>query len=250
MTISTVATVPSTALLIPEVAAGASGELDDLRERALHRVSATAAVCDHLLVVAGSRQVSSPAVFHAPIYGSLRPIGVNLDVPLLDSSQPVVCGSDSADVPIAVSVAAWLLNEVSVTLPRTYTVVPPRSYIEPDMLVQVRSLVAQLSDARLGVLVIADGTATRTPKAPGAYVEGASDWDDRWATAWREVDCAWFMAPARTEDAETFAIDGVGAWSLGATLAQEATGEWTSHIDHEEDPYGVMYAVGAWSSGT
>lgn len=247
MTITTVATVPSTALLIPRVAAGAADELDTVREKALTRVSATASRSDRILVVAGSRQVARAGVLEGAEFGSLRPIGLDLEIPLHHSSPHRIDRAHHADVPTAASVAAWLLNEVEVDLPRTYVVAPPRAEFESTFLDQIQSLVAGRSDARWGVVVVADGSATRTPKAPGAYVEGATDWDDRWSAAWRDIDCEWFMSPTRTTDAEEFVIDGVGAWSLAATVVQQSPGEWISHIDAMQDPYGVMYPVGAWS---
>lgn len=226
---------------------GAADELDTLREKALTRVTATASRSDRILVVAGSRQVARADVFQRAEFGSLRPIGLDLEIPLHQSCVSFGDGDPHADVPIAVSVAAWLLNEVAVDLPRTYVVAPPRADFESTFLDQMQSLVAGRADSRWGVVVVADGSATRTPKAPGAYVEGATGWDDRWSSAWRSIDCEWFMSRTRTADAEEFVIDGVGAWSLAATVVQQSPGEWISHIDTMQDPYGVMYPVGAWS---
>jgi hypothetical protein len=257
MTIFSVATVPSTALLIPEIAAGAACELDALRHSALQRVKDLVKASDRLLVIAGTGQVTTAEILSHPWSASLTPLGFNGEIPLQPSDSYHAVKRPADDVPTAVAVAGWFLHQVCATLSREYVVVPPQSQIDPAVSAQVFATVDGAMNERLGVLVVADGSATRTPKAPGAFVEGAVLWDDRWLEAWQLVDCEWFTNPARTDDAQRFMVDGVGAWSLAADViarTKHAGTErhlteqhWTAQMDHRADPYGVMYPVGGWT---
>ncbi len=247
MTISAVATVPSTALLIPEVAAGAAPELEVLRRCALQRIHDTVEVSDHLMVIAGSRTTDSVGLLKTPSLASLRPIGLDRDISLQPQSSQQKERDEHEEIPLAVSVAGWLLSQVAPDCPRQYVVVPSQTSVAGAVVSDVFGEVADSGGGRLGVIVVGDGAATRTPKSPGACVDGAIAWDERWLAAWHRVDCDWFIDPTRSDEAQKFLVDGVGAWSFAAAMIAGTAHQWMGCVDHHEDPYGVMYSVGGWN---
>jgi hypothetical protein len=247
MTISAVATVPSTALLIPEVAAGAAPELEVLRRIALQRIHDTVEVSDRLMVIAGSRSVDSVGLMKTPSLASLRPIGLDRVVFLQPWSSQQAEVHEREEIPLAVSVAGWLLSQVDGDIPRQFVVVPSQTSVNGAVVSDVFGEIADSAGGRLGVIVVGDGAATRTPKSPGAFVDGAIAWDDQWLAAWHKVDCDWFTDPARSDEAQMFLVDGVGAWSFAAALIAGTAHQWMGCVDHHEDPYGVMYSVGGWN---
>jgi len=247
MTISAVATVPSTALLIPEVAAGAAPELEVLRRCALQRIQDTVEVSDHLMVIAGSRTTDSVGLLRTPPLASLRPIGLDRDISLQPRRPHQEEVQEADEIPMPVTVAGWLLSQIAPDCPRQYVVVPSHSSIVGDVVLDVFGEVADSGGGRLGVIVVGDGAATRTPKSPGAFVDGAIAWDDRWLEAWQKVDCDWFADPTRSDEAKMFLVDGMGAWSFAAAITAGTAHQWSGSVDHHEDPYGVMYSVGGWN---
>lgn len=93
-----------------------------------------------------------------------------------------------------------------------------------------------------GMLVIGNGSATRTEKAPGHLDRRASDFDDALRAALSAPD------PQRLT-----AIDGAFAQELWADvdslvwLGRELlTPEHRSMVDYDDDPFGVQYWVMRW----
>ena len=76
MTITSVVTVPATALLVPEVATGAAHELADLREVALRAVGELVADVDRILVLAGTKEVDAPQQVASNVVASWSRIGL------------------------------------------------------------------------------------------------------------------------------------------------------------------------------
>jgi hypothetical protein len=92
------------------------------------------------------------------------------------------------------------------------------------------------------MLVIGNGSATRTEKAPGHLDERASDFDDALRAALTAPD------PRRLA-----AIDGALAKELWADvdsmvwLGKELlTSEHRATVDYDDDPFGVQYWVMRW----
>lgn len=240
MTVTSVVTVPATALLVPEVATGAAHELADLREAALRAVGELVADVDRILVVAGTNEVDAPQPVASNVVASWSRIGLDFEIPLdgrlgdnTDESE-----SDGRQIPIAVALGAWLLNACSDVTPREYLAVPVDPAAAPHH--------EAVSADRLGILVLADGSCTRGPKAPGAQVDGAIEHDQALQEALASVDTAWFLDPRRVDDAQRFKAQGLAAWALAARVISRQGGAWSGQVLATADPYGVFYVVSTW----
>lgn len=187
MPVVCVAVCPHPPLLIPEVAAGAAPELDDLR-----------AACD----VAVRR--------------------------LLDRSERVRLLASSGALPSAVEIGRWLLARNDCAMPVDVDV---RSGAE-------REATPPADDARLGLLVMADGSARRSPKAPGALHPDAEGFD-------RAV--AQLLATGSDIDLSQAAeMWCTSAPALAALRRETAEDAWRRELLYDAAPYGVGYFVASW----
>ena len=103
----------------------------------------------------------------------------------------------------------------------------------------------RLDDAAGGALVVANGTAKRTEKAPGHFDDRAAGFDDTVERALRLGD----MAPLRDLDAGLADQLWVRDWPALLTLADLVDG-CPMVVTHSEDPYGVRYWVGRATCGS
>lgn len=228
-----IATVPATPLLIPEVAAGAAAEFHELREAALQRVRWAAGSDNRVIILAADPGVRE--VMELPVSSRLDLSGLGL---------PSASGAATPDGPkerpvVSALVGVWLAAAAEVEIASIWAVPvdPQRAIAHPT---------PDLDQRDVGVVLIADGSATRTPKAPGSFVEGALEFDDRLIDAVRSVDVDYFLDPARVDDVERFGVQGLGAWAVGARFARAQTGEWSGEVDLAADPLGVQYLVAGW----
>ena len=102
------------------------------------------------------------------------------------------------------------------------------------------------ADRAAGLLVVANGTACRSEKAPGHLDERSFDYD-------REIeDALGSGSPERLRDldeslgAELWAHDVAALRRLG----EQVTGPVAAELDYSEDPYGVQYWVARWTCGS
>lgn len=92
-----------------------------------------------------------------------------------------------------------------------------------------------------GRLVTANGSATRTEKAPGHFDERAAGFDDALGRALRTGD----LAALRSLDvglAEELWADVEELVAVAGELAEVSAVE----VDYDDDPYGVQYWVVRW----
>jgi hypothetical protein len=237
--ISAVAFCPQAPVLVPDVAGGAAAELADLRAACRVAIRCLAGPGRELLVLGGGSGRSD--VFHEPTTrGSFAGFGLDLEVPL---------GSDDpgpTELPPSLTVGAWLLRDA----------------LGPDcgaagVEIDGVFLAEEQWDGRFGddlaVLVLGDGTARRTVKAPGYLDERAAAYDETVAAALRSGDPAALTALDPVLGAELLAA-GVPAWRrAGALLADPLLGaraagsRWRAELLHESDPFGVDYVVASWT---
>lgn len=103
-----------------------------------------------------------------------------------------------------------------------------------------------------GLLVVGDGTARRTEKAPGHLDERAAGFDAVVENALAAGDPEALLALEPTL-AETLLVGGLDAWRAAAraALAEVRPGGaaprgWTGAVHLAEAPYGVGYFVATW----
>lgn len=186
-------------------------------------------------VGAGSRTVAHPS----GSVGTLAPIGVDLHAMLGSPDAPEPPGVPV--LPRSLTIAAWLLAR------HTWTAATVGQEVAPDDSPQAcASLGAEIvagTRSRVAVLVMADGTARRGPRAPG-YT------DDRAAA----VDQAWVRALADPAPSALAALDpGLcsdlmmeGRAPLQVLAGAVGSAAVTAHLGYADDPYGVQYAVASW----
>lgn len=238
-----IAVVPGTPMLIPYVASGAAIELSDIRRAAVDRVAWAAGGGRRINVLAQDPAANSVVEHRLPPRVSLSTLGAASFVgnSAIDSDRkedsPHQVGDSHPDAPaVSVLVAAWLAAASNVDMGRVWS-----APVDPRLV----ALPTDLDDAD-GLLVIADGSSTRTPKAPGSFVEGAHDFDDRLLASIRELDVDFFTDEQRATDVDRFGVQGLGALEAAARLTRQCGDNWVGEVDLAADPYGVFYVVAGW----
>ncbi|MFF2848614.1 class III extradiol dioxygenase subunit B-like domain-containing protein [Streptomyces sp. NPDC058001] len=250
------AVCPCPPLLVPEVAAGAAPELDGLRAACDEAVRAVLAADPELVVVVGPAPASASAAasgtgavtYEQGTPGTFRPYGVALDVSL---GKP---GSGTPDdrLPPSLAVGAWLLDRAGWSGPVRGVQVPDG--MERAANAATGADLARLAD-RVGLLVMGDGSARRSLKAPGYLDERAAEVDARIAAALiaadvgadvdvdLDVDSGDFLAALDADLARDLMISGRSPWQV---LRGASTGDLTGRLLYDEAPYGVGYFVVSW----
>ncbi|OKI07984.1 hypothetical protein A6A06_34505 [Streptomyces sp. CB02923] len=231
------AVCPCPPVLVPEVASGAAPELDGLRAAALDAVGVLAAARPDRLVVVGPAEEAGRGPHGQGAVGSFRGFGVDLDVSLGAAETP-----PERPLPPSLSVGAWLLA-------RTDWADAPVEGLgvgEPlaaDRCVQVGREIAASAE-RVALLVMGDGSACRTVKAPGYYDERAEGFDTVVGRALGAADTE-ALTGLDAELADALKVSGRACWQVLAGAAQGAG--LRGELLREEAPYGVGYFVAAWS---
>jgi hypothetical protein len=147
---------------------------------------------------------------------------------------------EEIDKPLSVTVGRSLLNEVDFDLPVEQVVVPADT--SPHACAEIgRELAAR--EGRVGLLVMADGSARRTIKAPGYLDDRAAPFDARVQAALSSGDGA-SLAGLEPELAAELLAAGRAAWQVmsGATAGTP----WRADVPYADDPFGVWYPVAVW----
>lgn len=224
-----IAIIPSTPLLVPELAGAAAAEVADLRAAVL-TVAASLPARWVVVGVGGADGVLGPACA-----GTFAGFGVDLPVgfaPATGSSQPAV------ELPVCALVAGWVRGQAQPAA-RVHVRVYSADHDRAEALACGRTLRAELDQTPdpTGVLVVADGLNTLTPAAPGGdYPDDAEvqlDLDD--ALAGGDVT-ALTQLPRR--------VPGWVGWQVLAGLVEPAPR--SAHQLYRGAPYGVGYFVGVW----
>lgn len=248
------AVCPCPPLLVPEVAAGAAPELDALRAACADAVGVLAASRPERLVVIGPAERPGRGVFPPGAAGSFRPFGVEVDVRLGAPRESGDGASEVAEVaenaaavrddvpplPTSLAVGAWLL--------RGWSAAPVEGLGVGEQLEQEQCAVAGRAIAgsadRVALLVMGDGSACRSLKAPGYLDPRAEPFDAAVASALGGADLG-ALAALDAELAHALKAAGRAPWQVLAGAAQDAG--LSGELLYEAAPYGVGYFVAAWT---
>ncbi|MGA5180374.1 class III extradiol dioxygenase subunit B-like domain-containing protein [Streptomyces pseudogriseolus] len=233
------AACPCPPLLVPEVAAGAAPELDAARAACTDALGVLAAARPDLLVVVGPD--AGTCDYPAGTPGSFRRFGVDLDVRLGDGGDGE--GVAGRELPYGLAVGAWLLGRTG------WAGAPVEGrgvgeFLGPDACLAEGRRLAGLAD-RVALLVMGDGSACRTLKAPGYLDERAAPFDLEVARALGTADTAALRA-LDAGLARELKVSGRAPWQVLAGAAEGAAG-LSGALLHENAPYGVGYMVATWS---
>ncbi|MGA5265188.1 class III extradiol dioxygenase subunit B-like domain-containing protein [Streptomyces lydicamycinicus] len=228
---------PCPPLLVPEVAAGAARELDALRAACLDAIGVLAAARPDRLVVLGPTDEAGSGPYPQGATGSFRGFGVDLQVPLGAAET-----APERELPPSLAVGAWLLSRTD------WDDAPVEGLGVAQSLPRDRCLELGRETAaaapRVALLVLGDGSACRTVKAPGYFDERAEPFDAEVARALGGADIA-ALAALDEERAAGLQASGRACWQVLAGAAENA--DRSGRLLREEAPYGVGYFVAAWS---
>ncbi|MFJ8882082.1 class III extradiol dioxygenase subunit B-like domain-containing protein [Streptomyces sp. NPDC102402] len=234
------AVCPCPPLLVPEVAAGAGPELDAARNAALDALGVLAAARPDLLIVAGPAGAEDPGSFPPGSAGSFAGFGVGLTVRL--GKRPVGASAPERPLPASLAVGAWLLDRAR------WGGAPVEGLGVGERLPAGECLRAGADLAaraeRVALLVMGDGSACRTVKAPGYLDERAAGFDAEATRALGDADVAALSALDESLAYE-LKVAGRAPWQVLAGAARGAN--LGGRLLYEGAPYGVGYAVAAWS---
>ena len=213
-----IAFCPSPPLLVPELAAGAAGELDPLRAACREAVRRLLADRPDQVLVIGTG--SGGGRFPPGSTGTLAGYGVPVTAALPG-------GPPRPDrLPLSLTLGAWLLSGADV----------------PCDGVAVDGDAPSLPDAP-AYLVVGDGSARRTERAPGYVDPRAEAFDADVASALAAGDAAALRDLDPGLGADLLAA-GVPAWrAVGRALAGR---RYQADLLYDAAPYGVGYFVAAW----
>lgn len=230
------AVCPAPPLLVPELAAGAAAELGDARTACSDALSVLAASRPDLLVVVGASDQDHHGPYPQGARGTFRGFGVEADVRLGEGEE----GPRLLPTPLAVG--AWLLGRAGWGAAPVEGLGVAEPLDTARCLATGRELAAR--DARVALLVMGDGSACRTLKAPGYFDDRAAAFDAEAARALGAADVAALTALDSGLAAELQAA-GRAPWQVLAGAAEGAGLE--GRLLYEDAPYGVGYFVAAWS---
>ena len=222
-------------MLIGITPSGATEELVEIRESAIAAFEAALVPQPDRAVIIGAGLVTEA---HSGGWGSLRGFGVPYDVALNPGDQ--YSRPSGRRLPLSLTVGAWLLEQVDWPGERIALEVDAAS--TDDELDMIGRLIGD-SELSTLLLVVADGSAARTDKAPASFHPGAEAFDARVV----EVLAGGDPESLRTIDrAEALAVTAAGrpAWRVAATAMRGAT--YAGEVLVDEAPYGVGYVVARW----
>lgn len=223
--IEAVAFCPQAPALVPAVGRGLDAELGQARAASRRAIRATARG-DRRLVVIGSGEQTRRYLPTA--HGTFAGFGVPLTVGLgSDEPGPV-------ELPPALTVAAWLLGDAlgpgCGASGWTAGADPLRLGVDPDV--------------ATALLVVGDGSACRTEKAPGYFDPRAERRDRAIADALRAGEADALHADSGLDD--ELLVAGSRAWAAAAELLGGR--RYDADLLYEGAPFGVGYFVATWTA--
>lgn len=208
---------PQAPALVPEVGRGLDGELGEVRAACRAAVASASAVNGSVAIIAAG---AAPRAFAPNARGTFAGFGVDRTVGTGDATGPV-------ELPTALCVGAWLTGGAG----RAYAVTPGAP---PDLPGDTAALV-----------VVGDGSARRTEKAPG-YLDPRADGYDAEVVAALESGDPQRLAALDVALGAELLCAGAPAWSAVAGLLD---GRYTAGIGYTGAPFGVGYFVATWTAG-
>jgi hypothetical protein len=234
------AVCPCPPVLVPEVAAGAAPELLDARTACIDALGVLAAARPDLLIAIGPADPDGCGPHPEGAPGSFKGFGVDLDVRLGLGGGPGAAAE--RPLPPSLSVCAWLLARAKWADAPIEGLGVGETLEAGRCASTGRELAARAR--RVAMLVMGDGSACRTVKAPGYLDERALSFDTEVSRALGAADLAGLSALDESLAYELKAA-GRAPWQVLAGAAEGAG--LSGRLLYEDAPYGVGYMVATWS---
>lgn len=241
------AVCPQTPLLVPQVANGAAEELADVRDASIDAVSRLrSAKPDVLIAIAPGGDLGAREVRFG---GTFRGFGVEFAVGD-DGAGDAADGDRGLGEPcVGLLVGRWLLDgsadgasSASITRSEGWHV---GEHTEPGECERIGRALAARSE-RVALLIMGDGSARRTVKAPGYLDERAVPFDDEVARALAVADGAALAAIDPTAASDLMAA-GRASWQVLAGAVGGNGVPWRGDLLSYCAPYGVGYFTAVWT---
>jgi hypothetical protein len=215
--VAAVGFVPSTPLLVPDLAGPVPGEPDVLR-------AATRDVVDTLLSSEPDRVV---------VVAACAPPNLNGANPIWDFSGFGLPGADvlgTWPLPWQLGLGAWLLDDRGWAGDREY--------------VGALSSAADLSGARTAYLAVGDGSVYFADQLPDGFEAEREVFDTGAANAVADGDVG-LLAKVAAMTSDAIDADGPAVWRYVAAAIGDAPIA-TSRLVYDAAPFGVRYVAGWW----
>ncbi len=233
------ALVPSPPVIVPELNGARSTETESLRSSAVAAARRLGSLATRWTVVGvgETEQTLGPDAV-----GTFRGFGVDVRVGLSQAD-------DEPDpwMPLAALIAGWLRSQVEQPVE-----IEARILAADTSPVYCAALGAELrrdfdaSSEPHGLLVVADGAATLTAKAPGSYDDRSQEFQDDLTAALRDGDCAAVEQLDPVVCLE-LGVAGRAAYQVLAGVFDNGTdGRPECSTMYADAPFGVGYHVGFW----
>jgi hypothetical protein len=219
-------------VLVPELAVGAARELDDLRTAGDAAVAALLAARPRLLVVLGSGPASTEYLH--PFRASFAGFGIPVEL-RVGSGEP-----GGPALPLSLAMGMWLLHRAGSTA-ATLVAETIATGAPVEECVEVGERYAR-QPAPVGLLVMGDGSARRSEKAPGYLDPRAEEFDATVTKALAGVDASALLALDPGLAAELM-VAGRAPWQVLAAAAHPGL---SGEVLYDAAPYGVNYTVAVW----
>jgi hypothetical protein len=237
-----VVVLPEPPLLVPELATGAAVETAGMRAACLTAAGRLGRAARRWVAVGadpGGRRTVDPDA-----RGSFVGFGVDLVVGL-DTTGAGPVGPVDPRLPLPLLIAGWVAARSGARVRIRGELVAPDE--PPAACAELGARLAAefaADDEPVGLLVVGDGAATHTERAPGHLDERAGPFDAAVAGALRAADPA-ALAALDPELAAELLVAGRAPWQVlaGATAA----GGWRGELPHSSAPFGVAYHVAVWT---
>lgn len=218
--------VPAAPLMLPDI--DVEHLLDDVRDAAIELIREFEPDAQRVIVVGSTPQ----AQWHLQGgIGSSRGLGGSAEYAVGSSADPL---PQSLTIGAAMlEAAAWDTDVIAlgVSAESTY---PERARLAGEV-------VAQAAGAPTLLLVVGDGSATRTEKAPGYIQPDALAFDEQVAAALGAADVDAILGIDQAT-ADRLWCQGLPAWQVAASAVPAAQGV----LVLQGAPFGVNYLLAAW----
>ncbi|NUR59650.1 MAG: hypothetical protein HOV87_13425 [Catenulispora sp.] len=223
------AVVPHPPVLVPEIAQGLAPDLDELRAACATAIDRLyRANPDEIVIIgAGPRQGTNVAAT-----GSFHEYGLDLAV----DGRWEAANGQAEPITLPFLIGAWLLRDRPDT--------PVRRAVMVDASGSPEGLTASAT-RRQALLVLGDGSASRTPQAPGHFDERAEPYDRAVAEALATADTK-ALAATDPDLSRRLHAAGLPVWQALAAAAEESGLEYDAELLYDDAPYGVGYFVASW----
>jgi hypothetical protein len=178
-------------------------------------------------------------------WGSFAGYGSDVQVVL----DPEACSTHPGELPLPLLIAGWLREQVDATQVRvSVSAVPPGTTTA-----QCRRIGTELGQrlrragAPVGLLVLGDGAATHTRRAPGYLDSRAHRLDETVAVALATAN-PHALLELDAGLASELLVAGREAWQVGAAAAQSLARAYRGELLYSAAPYGVAYHVALWDA--